>query len=283
MKFSNARRILRAGFSVGALKLLLLQCAVSRPTFRGLCVGLLRVFVRDGSIAVRYPCHGRTYTVFIRMDEMESDLYTVKELAPQSVYDLEPGFEPDLIVDGGGNVGLFSLLASAVFPASRIVVCEPVPRSIAQIEKHLKINGVRAEILPVCLGGHRRTIPFYIREAIGSSFDPEKPYTSKIDVEVLTLADVLEGRDAKSPLIKLDIEGMELEVLESYVPTETRCVFIVGELHGRKANGARLERIFKASGWTLRYRDDSETDSIFAAWSPAASPTAPPERLVIAS
>jgi hypothetical protein len=32
-----------------------------------------------------------------------------------------------------------------------------------------------AEILPVCLGGSRRSISFYCRGANASSFDPDKP------------------------------------------------------------------------------------------------------------
>ena len=101
-------------------------------------------------------------------------------------------------------------------------------------------------------------------------FSNDKPYIDRMDVDVITLNDVLHGRDARRVLIKLDIEGMELEVLESYVPSEKRPVSVVGELHGRKANGNRLEKIFAASGWTLTYLDSSETDSIFQAWSPTA-------------
>jgi hypothetical protein len=134
---------------------------------------LFRPFVHGGEVEIRYRCHGRRYAAFIRMSDIGSDLFTVKELAADGVYRLDPGFVPDLVVDSGGNIGLFSLQARAAYPSARIVICEPVPRSIAQIRKHLQRNGVQAEILPVCLGCNRRHIPFYIREAIGSSFDPD--------------------------------------------------------------------------------------------------------------
>ncbi len=271
MAFSNARRLLGVGLSLSTLKLLTMQASVSRPRFRKLGAALLTPMTHNGEVAIRYTNHGRHYTVFIRMSDMVSDLFTIKELAVDCVYPIHPAFAPDLIIDGGGNIGLFSLHAAAVCPSAKIVICEPVPRSRAQIEKHLRLNGLNAEVLPVCLGGSRRTIPFYIREAIGSSFDPAKPYTDRMDVDVITLADVLQGRNAERILIKLDIEGMELEVLESYLPGEPRAVCVVGELHGRKANSPRLEKMFNASGWTLFFRDNSETDSIFEAWSPAAS------------
>lgn len=270
MAFSNARRLLSGGVSVSTAKLLLMQASISRPRYQKLCTMLLRPFVHQGEIAIRYSCQGRRYTVFIRVADMVSDLFTVRELACDCVYPLPPALAPDLIVDGGGDIGMFSLTASAAFPSAKIVICEPAPRSIAQIQRHLRLNHIAAEILPVCLGGRRRSVPFYLRDAISSSFDPEKPYTGAIDVDVVTMADVLRNRDAQRILIKLDIEGMELEVLENYVRDEERPVVVVGELHGRKLHGNQLREIFAASNWTLDFHDDSENDSIFEAWSPAA-------------
>jgi FkbM family methyltransferase len=277
MTFPNARRLLKGGVSLSTLKLLAMQAAMSHPSWRPIVGALIQPFVHKGEVTVRYRCYGRHYTAFVRLNEMSSDVFTVKELAAaDNVYCLDPGFDPDLIVDGGGNIGLFAMLAAALYPSAKIVVCEPAPRSLNQLEKHLRLNQIDADILPVCLGGTRRAIPFYVREAIASSFDPDKPYESVVNVDVLTLCDVLRGRDAEKILIKLDIEGMELEVLEAFVPGETRPVCVVGELHGRKTNANRLREILDASGWSLVFRDSSETDSIFEARSPAAR-FAPPD------
>jgi len=272
MAFPNARRLLRAGPSLSTLKLLAMQASATRPRLRPASTAFLRLFVHDGEISVRFPCFNRRYTVFIRVSDMESDLFTIRELTAGGVYPLPLDFSPDLIVDGGANIGLFTLLASAAFPHATVVSCEPVPRSLAQIDKHLRGNNVPAEVLPVCLGGKRGAIPFYIREAIASSFDPHKPFAGQMNVDVVTLSDVLRGRDARRILIKLDIEGMELEVLERFVPEETRPVCVLGELHERKRTGKRLESIFNGGGWKLVFLDESETDSIFQAWSPAALP-----------
>jgi len=271
MSFPNARRIISGGLSLSTFKLLVMQAAVSRPAWRGVGDTLLRPFVHDGEVAVRYRCYGRHYTAFVRLSDMSSDVFTLKEIAAaDNVYQLDPAFAPDIVVDGGGNIGLFSMLAAALYPSAKIIVCEPTPRCLEQIEKHFRLNHVKAEVLPICIGGYRRTTPFYIREAIASSFDPEKPYQSVMNVDVLTLSDILRGRDANRILVKLDIEGMELEVLESWIPEEHRPVCVVGELHGRKVHGRRLNEIFDAHGWSLVFRDCSETDSIFEARSPAA-------------
>jgi len=267
----NARRILEMGPSLNTFKLLLMAAASSRPSVRDLSLLLLRPFVHKGEIAVRYNCNGKRRTVFVRMDDMLSDYYSVLELGIYQIYKLNKAFVPDLIVDGGGNIGLFSLSASVVYPSAKIVICEPVPRNLEQIKKHMQINQLSPEVLPVCIGGTPKEIPFYVREANQGSFDPTKPYTSVLEVKVLTLADVLRNRDARAILIKLDIEGMEIETLESYVPDEHRAVCIMGELHGHKKNSQTLERIFHEHRWALRFDDVTDEGSVFEAYSPAAS------------
>jgi FkbM family methyltransferase len=191
-------------------------------------------------------------------------------MAVQRIYKVDSVFSPDLVIDGGGNIGLFTLNASAAYPSAQIVVCEPVPRNLAQIEKHLRINRVTADVRPVCIGGSERKIPFYVREANQGSFDPRLPYRSQINVDVVTLASLVRGRNAKQILIKLDIEGMEVEALESFVVEETRPILVVGEVHNAATNVALLEGICARSGWTVRFEDVGEMTGNFMAWSPAA-------------
>jgi FkbM family methyltransferase len=272
MAFTQAKRILGADLPVGSKwKLLLMQASTSRPQTRCLCMSLLRPYIRNREVSVAYKCSGRPYTALVRIGHLSSDLFTFGELAVRSVYRLNTSFVPDVIVDAGGNIGLFSLRAAAAYPSAKIVICEPVPQCVEQIRKNLLLNGVSAEVLSVCLGGGERRIPFYVREAVGSSFNPEKPYTTQIDVEVIRLQDILGVRRGRQILVKLDIEGMELEVLESYVPFEKRPVRIVGELHDHAANSRRLEQIFVSNGWNMSFGELSGRDSLFEASSPAAT------------
>lgn len=271
MAFPQAKVIVKNRLQpLSKLKLLMMAAASSRPRWRNVSVALLRPFTRDGEIAVHYPCYGRTYVVHVRVADLESDWLSVHELAISRIYPIEERFAPDLVIDGGGNTGLFTLLASAAYPGAKVVICEPVPRNLAQIEKHLRNNRVTAEVQPVCIGGSQRTIPFYVREANQGSFDPGLPYTSQINVDVVTLAALLGGRDAKRIFIKLDIEGMEVEALGAFVPGETRPVYVVGEVHSLPSNGPELKRIFEGNGWTVKFGPGSELNCDFTAWSPAA-------------
>ena len=271
MAFANARLILKTASGWSALKLLLLTARFSRPGLVSIWTPLLRPFVRNDEIPIRYTQANRTFDVSVRMADQQSDLHSILEVAIRHAYPLDPSYAADLVIDGGANIGLFSLQAAAVYPSAKVIACEPLPRNIAQVERHCIRNNVTAKLMPVCLGGTRRTIPFYCRGANASSFDPAKPYDRVLEIEVLRLNDILDASPADSILIKLDIEGMEIETLESYVPTEQRRVVIFGELHGHKTNRATLDRLFAKYGWSFKVGDLSGEDTIFEAQSPAAA------------
>lgn len=277
MAFENVGSILRMGSFLSSLKLLLIAASSSRPTYKEFCLMLLQPFVRDGEVSLRYRCYDRYLKSFVRLSDLSSDLLGALELSVRDTYDLDLGFHPDLVIDGGGNIGLFTLRVAAATsignqPQAKIVVCEPLPRNVSQIKRHIDINRISAEILEGCLGGTRRSIPFYCREAIHSSFDPSKPYARVIEMPVYTLKDAIGPYPAKRILIKLDIEGMEIEALDSFVPSEQRPVYIVGELHDFSVNASKMERIFDENGWKFEYCSIANDHANFRACSPAALP-----------
>jgi FkbM family methyltransferase len=270
MAFSNVKRILQIGSPFSSLKLLLVVTLYSRPKFKTLAQALLRPFVHNGAISIRYACYERFYKTFLRTSDLQADYLSTRELCVNDTYYLDRNFKSDLVIDGGGNIGLFSLRAAAAYPSVKIVICEPLPRNIEQIQRHLDVNGVQAEILPKCLGGTRRTIPFYCRGANESSFDATEPYEKIMEIPVVMLQDAIGSSPAQRILIKLDIEGMEIEALTAFVPTEQRAIYIVGELHHYPVNAPIMERLFRDHGWTLEFFGVDEVTSNFRACSPSA-------------
>lgn len=278
MAFENVGYILRAGSIFSSFKLLLAAASSSRPSLRPLCLLLLRPFVRQGQIAFSYRCYGRTMRGFLRLSDLSNDLYSVFELSIRDSYHLSRSFKPDLVIDGGANIGLFTLRVAAAAAADgaspvRFVACEPLPRNVEQLRRHLAANRIQAEVMEGCLGGSRRSVPFYCREALSSSFDPQQPYTRVLEMPVYTLQDAIGDSTASRILIKLDIEGMEVEVLKSFIPTEGRAVYLVGELHECAANRREFEQIFRDHGWILELGEVAYDDhALFRACSPAALP-----------
>ncbi len=280
MAFDNVKGIVSIGSPTSSYKLLLMQGMISRPKYSSLFLGLLQPFIKDGHIPVQYRCYKRLLTVFVRRSQMESDFCSIRELGANDVYELDLGFHPDLVIDGGGNIGMFTLRAAAGLESAgdasvRYVICEPVPQNVDQIRTHLALNEVQAEIVPVCLGGTPRTIPFYCREANQSSFESAKPYANVMEIPVITLNDAIGTAAAERILIKLDIEGMEVEALSTFLPMEHRAVYLVGELHNFSQNAPLMEELFRSYGWTLELRGIADDLCSFRGCSPAARPFLP--------
>jgi FkbM family methyltransferase len=277
MIFPNIRRLLRIGAPVSSLKLILIAGTSTRPKYRGIFLQLLRPFIHNGEVTVRHRCYERFHQTKLRVSDLSADFLSTLELCVMNIYHLERNFSPDLVIDGGGNIGLFTLLAAAsslpgTKAPAKLVVCEPLPRNIDQIRKHLKMNGLEAEIQPFCIGGSRRSIPFYCRGANESSFDSHEAYDSVLEIPVVLIEDVIGSYPAERILIKLDIEGMEVEALSAFLPHEQRAVYIVGELHDYPVNAPLMRRLFDDHGWTLELFDIDQKTSNFRACSPAAVP-----------
>jgi hypothetical protein len=109
MAFENAGLILKAASGTSKLKLLLLTAQYSRPRLSPFCAVLLRPFVRKDELPIQYTQANRSFNVFLRTADQQSDLHSTLEVAVRNVYPLDPNFAADLVIDGGANIGLFSL------------------------------------------------------------------------------------------------------------------------------------------------------------------------------
>jgi FkbM family methyltransferase len=279
MALDNVGRILSIGSPLDSLKLLCIAGSFSRPRFRPFFNLVLEPFVQNEEVPLHYRCLSSARTIFLRKSEMESDFLSTLELAASDTYNLDEEFHPDLVIDGGGNIGLFTLRVAAREALSgrqpRFVVYEPMLHNNLQCQRHFKENNVNAEVRRACLGGQRRTLPFYCRTAIASSFDPSKPYDSVVDMPVDLLSDAIGNLPAERILIKLDIEGMEVEALCALLPQEKRPIYVVGELHDASVNGPQLEQLFRVHRWSFDFGPVADGQALFHACSPEALPLLP--------
>lgn len=126
---------------------------------------------------------------------------------------LQPG---DVFVDVGANIGYFSVIAASRVGASGAVYAfEPNPRIRARLERNVSLNGaeqiyVRAEAVSDAPGTLRLVEP----EASGNDglSRVERSATSGVAVTAVRLDAVPELRARPPALVKVDVEGHELEV-----------------------------------------------------------------------
>lgn len=244
--FPRARMILRNTSGRSAATLLLAAAQQTRPGVRGISRLVLDGLSRDGYLPYRYKLFGTNRQAFLRLHHLESDLQSALELAVGDCYRLERLGNPDLIVDGGANIGMFSLAASARWPNVPIIACEPVPHNVAAIRRHVALNGLerQVQVREVALADREGTLDFYVREANQGSFDPRLPWQSTIRVPLLPLRKLIEGRPVRRLLVKLDIEGAEVDVLRAFFESDvTEEVSVVMELHETPRNRKLIEEL----------------------------------------
>lgn len=129
--------------------------------------------------------------------------------------------EDACVVDVGANIGNHTLFWSAVAGA-RIIAFEPNPKALTLLRSNLELNDLagRVELHAVALGS---------RDGRGDVVDcnPLNMGTATVahsghgEIEIRRLDDVIGQRHID--LIKIDVEGMEVEVLRGAQATLRRC------------------------------------------------------------
>jgi len=129
---------------------------------------------------------------------------------------IQKHFKQDgVFVDVGANIGLMSLFVSRYFPLANIHAFEAHPETAVILRENLSLNSFSNNITvhSVALGSERSTV------SISADLDANRGGASivnegqqPISVECFTMDEVL--AESKVDLIKIDVEGYELHVLQ---------------------------------------------------------------------
>lgn len=126
---------------------------------------------------------------------------------------LKPG---GTFIDVGANVGLFSVAAGRqIGPSGSILSFEPAPETMSALTATMRLNGLSPIVTlhQSAAGRENGTARLNIGQICGhSSLLPLEEKREAIDVSIVVLDDII--GDRKVDLIKIDVEGWELEVLE---------------------------------------------------------------------
>ena len=131
---------------------------------------------------------------------------------------LAPG---DVFIDIGANIGFFTLIAARrVGPRGRVYSFEPVAENAASIVRSGRLNGFSTiEVFGEAVGARTERSELMLAHHIGGAMlaSAGKPpdLCGSVNVDVVSLDDAIDTRKLRSPaLIKIDVEGAELEVLQ---------------------------------------------------------------------
>jgi len=131
-----------------------------------------------------------------------------------------------LFVDVGAHYGFYSLLAATRNPDLEVVALEPVPETFQVLARNLTGEGLPASgALRKAASDRSGRARFSISSAsenCGFYPHPWAPPIAEIEVETVTLDQVLAGREPCPMVVKIDTDGHELAVLAGMAETLER-------------------------------------------------------------
>ena len=157
-----------------------------------------------------------------RYDEDGSlqDLFFLQYEEPSLVAILEAVLEPDgVFFDVGANIGVYTgWAARTVGPTGRVYAFEPVPSTRQHLREFLHRNHLKnVSVIPSAVGRETGSLHLYCHpgaSGLASAVKTRSPGVHRIEVRTTSLDEYAGATKSRLPqLLKIDVEGYELEVL----------------------------------------------------------------------
>jgi len=158
-----------------------------------------------------------------------------------------------IVLDGGANIGDFTLQAAARCPVGRVIAVEPVAEHVAALTRNIGLSGFsNIEVLQLALGAGEGQSQIFVSGAL-SSETPAKPGARSERVRKASLATLMRELGVEHlDLLKLDCEGAEWEILPSSVDLFPRIHQICMEYHAHAIwSGEMLAALLDNHGYAV--------------------------------
>ena len=144
------------------------------------------------------------------------------------------------LIDCGANFGYWSvLISSAPYGSHKAIAIEPSSQNFAKLKNNAEINGNRFEVMKCAIGAGRGTARLSGTKHEAFSIAGDAGGGGGEDVPVITLDNLLDdGKisfDGKY-LIKLDVEGVEIEAIKGGTQLLQGDSVVLCEEHGNDRN-----------------------------------------------
>lgn len=144
-----------------------------------------------------------------RIDE----IWLLKSYEPTPDFQIEPNWN---VFDIGANRGYFTVYAAQKASRGHVTSFEPLQENVAYLKKNNQINNLKnVTVVPKAVSTTNGTTSFYVSSKSGSHSMVSRSVSKvrEIEVETIAIRDVLENLESPIDLLKVDIEGGELDVL----------------------------------------------------------------------
>jgi len=178
-----------------------------------------------------------------------------------------------VIVDIGANIGLAAALFAHYNPGRPIFCFEPLSANAALVE----LNCPHATVERVALGARQNRVTLQVdADSVMASSITCDWDTHEETFDVIPLdAYAQEKRWDRIALMKIDTEGMELDILQGGAATLRKTQEVVMETHEQFRHDASM-RLLREAGFTIDADEfDGHTGFVFASRHPVTAPVTP--------
>ena len=185
-------------------------------------------WIRNHRFEFRHGTNGSLLRVEVSGGDI-THLWVADEVLLENVDQLDAvPFEPNLVLDLGANIGLFTLLAAKRWPQANLACVEPHPVTFSFLCDNLALNGVTAMKLQCALDARAG---LRCLENEGAVFQALSNRMTGTRIMTVRLDSLLPIEPDVKLLIKMDIEGSEVAVLDDLRARLPEQTFIFIELH----------------------------------------------------
>lgn len=238
----------------------------SRATLASCYAAILRDPMDITEVELSLFVGGRTYPIRMR----RCDVFTVAEMFYERQYALQSTVTSGgVIVDAGANIGLASIYFYAQYPGSRIFAFEPAPTNFRYLEHNVAhLDGVTVENVALGAEDGQTTLHFARHNAVHSTVHTADATGVTATVDVLALGPYLDRQGVdRIELLKLDVEGAEMMVLDGLGDRLDKVQVAVGECHEREVDPDAFYGRLREHGLQLvqkQYFGDGEAMGVHA-------------------
>ena len=199
-----------------------------------------RLSLRYGNIERYKPVKINFLQFKFDVPDSLSFIWQFKEIFVEEYYRFETSSKVPVIYDCGANVGTSCAFFKHIYPQSRILAFEPNPKITDYLLRNIKNNSLEnIELINKAVWTNNDGLDLGLDDADASSIHLEK---NKTKVESVRLKDYL-LKEATVDMLKMDIEGAEIEVLKDCRESLTNVKNIFVEFHSYTNESQRLSEL----------------------------------------
>jgi len=147
-----------------------------------------------------------------------------------------------VVLDIGANIGYYVLMEAQ--RCRKVYAVEPVPRNVAVLTENVRLNGYdNVEIFSLAFGRAAGMETMYLSaKSNWHSFHPAPDTVGRLDIPVETVDAFLRGRECPT-LVRMDVEGYEINIIDGMTETLPRIGRMFIELHADIMSLAETRRL----------------------------------------